>query len=360
MKIAIIGTRGIPNNYGGFEQFAEYLSVGLTKCGHEVYVYSSHNHFYQKKKYNGVKIVHCYDPEYLVGTFGQFIYDLNCIIHTRNKNYDIILQLGYTSSAIWNFLIPKNSLLYTNMDGIEWKRSKFSKAVQFFLRYSENLAIKYSNYLISDSIGIKRYLSLIYKTSSKYIPYGAEINLKLNPKHLIEFNLKPYTYDILVARIEPENNIEMILEGYLNSQQKRRFVVVGSMNTSFGKKLFKKYKSNNILYLGFISDNSILNSLRGLSNLYFHGHSVGGTNPSLLEAMASNSLICAHRNIFNRSILLEDAFYFNSKDRITYLINSINRSKQTELIDSNLNKIKNLYTWPRIISSYNNFFNETN
>ena len=77
MKIAIIGTRGIPNNYGGFEQFAEYLSVGLTKYGHEVYVYSSHNHFYKKKKYNGVEIVHCYDPEYLVGTFGQFIYDLN-------------------------------------------------------------------------------------------------------------------------------------------------------------------------------------------------------------------------------------------------------------------------------------------
>ena len=110
MKIAILGTRGIPNSYGGFEQFAEYLSLGLIDKGHEVTVYNSHNHPYQQDNWNGVKIIRCYDPEYLINTAGQFIYDLNCILDARNKNFDIILFMGYTSSSIWRFLFPKNSL----------------------------------------------------------------------------------------------------------------------------------------------------------------------------------------------------------------------------------------------------------
>ena len=129
MKIAILGTRGIPNNYGGFEQFAEYLSVGLVDKGHNVFVYNSHNHIFKESIYKGVNIIHCFDPEYLIGTSGQFLYDLNCIINCRKSNFDIILQLGYTSSSIWNGIMPKNSSLVTNMDGIEWKRSKFSNKV---------------------------------------------------------------------------------------------------------------------------------------------------------------------------------------------------------------------------------------
>ena len=100
MKIAIFGTRGIPNHYGGFEQIAQFLSEGLCKKGHEVYVYNSHNHPYQSNKWNNVNIIHCYDPEFKLGTIGQFIYDLNCSLDSRKRNFDIILQLGYTSSSI--------------------------------------------------------------------------------------------------------------------------------------------------------------------------------------------------------------------------------------------------------------------
>jgi len=109
MKIAILGTRGIPNYYGGFEQFAEFFSVYLAEKGHEVYCYNSHNHSYQEKTFHGVHILHQRDPEYKYGTFGQFIYDYNCIIDARKRNFDIILQLGYTSNSIWFFLMPKKS-----------------------------------------------------------------------------------------------------------------------------------------------------------------------------------------------------------------------------------------------------------
>src|SRR5689334_13561602 len=147
MRIAILGTRGIPNSYGGFEQFAEYLSIGLIDKGHEVTVYNSHNHPYQGDSWKGVDIVHCYDPEHLIGTAGQFIYDLNCILDCRKKDFDIILQLGYTSSSVWlkRFLSKKKFTVTTNMDGHEWKRSKYSAKVKKFLLYAEKLAVQNSS-----------------------------------------------------------------------------------------------------------------------------------------------------------------------------------------------------------------------
>ena len=113
MKIGIVGTRGIPNAYGGFEQFAEFLSKGLAEDGHEVFVYNSHNHPYTVDMWEGVHIIHKYDPEYKIGTAGQFIYDLNCIIDSRKRGFDVLLFLGYTSSSIWFPLFPKKSKLFT-------------------------------------------------------------------------------------------------------------------------------------------------------------------------------------------------------------------------------------------------------
>ena len=356
MKIAIIGTRGIPNNYGGFEQFAEYLSVGLVDKGHDVFVYNSHNHIFKDNIYKGVKIIHCFDPEYLLGTSGQFIYDLNCIINSRKYDFDIVLQLGYTSSSIWNRIMPMKSILVTNMDGIEWKRSKFSQKVQKFLKYAEGLAIKYSDYFIADSIGIQQYLKKEHKVESTYIAYGAESMNDSDFDILKEYNLKKYNYDIVIARMEPENSIEMIVEGYLDSKKERDLVIVGSLETKFGKYISEKYNDNSIKYLGFISGIENLNSLRNFSNLYFHGHSVGGTNPSLLEAMASNSLICAHDNIFNKSILEKEAYYFSDSQEISNLMNIKIKDKENVFVIDNKQKINDLYSWGKIVDDYNSFF----
>ena len=356
MKIAIIGTRGIPNNYGGFEQFAEYLSVGLVDKGHDVFVYNSHNHIFKDNIYKGVKIIHCFDPEYLIGTSGQFIYDLNCILNTRKHDFDIILQLGYTSSSIWNFLFLRKPKIITNMDGIEWKRSKFSGLAKYYLFIAERLCIKFSDAFISDSIGIQLYLKRTFNISSTYIAYGAE---KMELPSLVvleEYNLKKYKYDIIIARLEPENNIEMILEGFMNSNMDRDLIVIGSLETSFGKYISKKYNDSRIKYLGFVSGIDNLNSLRYFSNLYFHGHSVGGTNPSLLEAMASGALVCAHENIFNQSILENDGYYFTDSKNISDLINNNTKDLDSQMLKNNYEKIKKLYSWDKIIDKYNSVF----
>jgi hypothetical protein len=353
MKIAILGTRGIPNNYGGFEQLAEYLSVFLVKNGFAVSVYNSHNHPYQKKEWNGVKIIHCWDPEGKWGTVGQFIYDLNCIRHIRKNNFDIILQLGYTSSTVWGWLLPKTSVVTTNMDGLEWKRSKYSKKVRFFLKYAEKWGVRYSDHWISDSVGITQYLTETYNIPSTYIPYGSLLFHKPDLDILTQYDLAPYSYDLIIARMEPENNIETILDGYAKSSQKRKFIIIGRTNTPFGTYLVEKFKENeNIEFRGGIFDINVLNNIRHYSNLYFHGHSVGGTNPSLLEAMGSQGLICANDNIFNKSILGSDAFYFKTADDIHKIIDTVEKNNQNIKIENNNNKITNLYDWEIINSQY--------
>jgi len=354
MRIGVIGTRGIPNYYGGFEQFAQNLSEKLVLIGHEVSVYNSYNHPYQKSKWNVVNIINCNDPEDKIGTAGQFIYDLNCILDSRKRDFDIILQLGYTSSSIWNWLFPKNSIIITNMDGLEWKRSKYSKMVQNFLEFAEKLAVKYSDYLIADSKGIQSYLKNKYLIESEYIPYGADLVENCNEDDLQEFNLEAYNYNLIISRMEPENNIETILQGFVNSESDK-MIVIGSTENKYGEYIKSKFSDERIVYLGYVYGIKKLNVLRNFSNLYFHGHTVGGTNPSLLEAMSSNSLICAHNNEFNKAILGDDAFYFNCNKCITSLVNKTEIDERNLFVINNLEKVKNNYSWEKIVSDYESF-----
>lgn len=361
LKIAILGCRGIPNQYGGFEQFAEFLSKGLVEKGHQVTVYNSHKHPYLPDSWKGVSIVKRFDPEYLIGTAGQFFYDLNCIRHASKQGFDILLILGYTSSSIWFPFFPKNSLIFFNMDGLEWKRSKYSKPVQKFLLYAEKLAVKYADYCIADSLAIKSYLDQKYRMDARFISYGADIHDVPDITLIGSFGIIPKEYLLLIARMEPENNIVPILEGFRLSGTKLKLLVVGSTFNDFGNRLVEKYSNDsNIIFVGSVYDMDQLNALRYYSCLYFHGHSVGGTNPSLLEAMASDALICAHDNPFNRSVLGTDSFYFKDSFQISMAIDNANSETERMLwIYNNKEKIRSAHSWDSIISSYEKLFFES-
>lgn len=360
MRIGILGTRGVPNNYGGFEQFAEYLSTNLVDKGCDVYVYNSHNHPYQENTFKDVKIIHKYDPEYLIGTAGQFIYDLNCIIDSYKRKFDIILQLGYTSSSVWGMFLPRKPVIIYNMDGFEWKRSKYSPKVQRFLKWAEKLAVKYADYLVSDSPVIEKYIKEKYGKESFYIPYGAEIFNSPDINLLKSFNIEPYKYNLVIARLEPENNIELIIQGILKSKTENPLLIIGSKNNEYGKYLHDKYHSNLIRFLGGIYDINILNNLRNYCCLYFHGHSVGGTNPSLIEAMASSALICASNTEFNKHVLNGNAFYFKNSDDVSYIINNgSGRLKNLDKINKNTKEVEENYLIEDIINQYHNIFIES-
>jgi len=360
LKIGISGTRGIPNRYGGFEQCAEYLALGLAAKGHDVSVYNSHTHEYQQDNWQGVHIIHCKDPEDKMGTFGQFLYDRNCFLDARKRGFDILLQLGYTSSSIWYRIWPKDTLNIVNMDGLEWKRSKYNKYVQQFLRRAEKWAAVNADALVADSLGIQQYLEDKYHLPSTFIAYGAELFTKPDPAILGKYDLAPYGYSLLMARMEPENNIETVIKGYIKSGKTAPLIIIGKTENKFGQYLVQTYGDNsNIIFKGGIYDINIINNLRYYSLLYFHGHSVGGTNPSLLEAMASNALIAAHDNIFNRTVLGEDAFYFSTPADLADVVNRVtDKATYSDYINNNLEKVRTQYTWQGIVDAYEKVFIE--
>lgn len=368
MKIAFVSTRGIPNNYGGFEQFAEYISVGMAQRGHEVVVYSPKFHPYQESTYKGVRIKHIYSPETWMGSsVGSFFYDFASLRDALKKeDFDIIYEAGYTSiipAYIWfNVKKRKRPIFTTNMDGLENKRSKFSPMVRRFLDWEEKMAVKYSHYLIADNMGIHDYYKEKYGKESKFLAYGADIHDDFKAEYLEEFGLKSEEYYILIARLEPENNIVMAIEGYLHSKEngRRPLIVVGKTNTPHGKELVEKYgNERNVEFVGGIYDFKKLDSVRHFSKAYFHGHSVGGTNPSLLEAMAAGCFIFAHDNIFNRAVLKENAFYYPSADKVTEYFNRIDTIAEGSKIQytaRNIEVIRNEYSWESLIDKHEKYF----
>jgi glycosyltransferase involved in cell wall biosynthesis len=354
MKTGIIGTRGVPNQYGGFEQLAQYLSAGLAEKGHDVTVYNPHNHLFKEKYWNGVHIIHCFNPENKIGSAGQFIYDLNCIRDARKRNFDVLLHLGYTSDSVWHRRWPKKAVNLVNMDGMEWKRNKYGYLARQFLKRAEALAAKHADILIADSPAMQQYLADQYGKQAFYIPYGAEIFEQPDAGQLSLLWLQPRSYYLMIARMEPENNMEMVINGYLKSgAQNFPLVIIGGTSNRYGSYLVKKYSSKHILFPGAIYDPVLLNNLRYYSSIYFHGHSAGGTNPSLLEAMACGCRIAAHRNIFNQFVLGDDANYFSSvEDVTTILVSTTEENSIRQKTESNLQKIRTNYHPQSIIDSY--------
>ena len=359
MKIAIAGTRGIPNNYGGFEQCAEYLSVLLAEKGHDVTVYSTHYHPYQDKSFNGVTLKHKYNPENQIGTAGNFIYDYLCMKDAVKSESDVLLVLGYTTASVfYPFMNFGKTVLITNMDGLEWKRDKWNNFVKQLAKWFEKLGAKHSHHLVADNEKIKEYFFNKYQREATYIAYGCEAFTSESDDVLGLYELEKWGYGILIARMEAENNIEMILSGYSASRETGKLLVVGNLVTPYAKRMVEKFgKDERIVFKGGIYDLNHLNNLRHFSRYYFHGHSVGGTNPSLLEAMASGAFIIAHGNEFNRAILGDDAFYFNDSTGLTKALDSFSKNDSIhQAIDNNLEKVNSIYNWNTITTLYEQLF----
>ena len=361
MRIAILGTRGIPNRYGGFEQLAEYLSKYLIEKGHFISVYNPSDHEYKEKHYHSVKIVRIFSNERFFRFLNVFIFDFFCLLHASMKNYDIILQLGYHPSSIFYYFyksIKPNHRIITNMAGMEWQRSKWRRLTKKFIRYCEGKAVLNSDAIISDNLGIQDYYLKTYGKKSYYVAYGAEPFLNPEIKILVKYFVLRNNYFLLMARFQKDNNIEIILDGYVNSDRNIPFLVIGSHKNKYGRYLIAKYKGENIHFLGAIYNYNEVSSLRYYCSLYFHGHSCGGTNPSLLEAMASNTNIASFDNIFNKNILEENAVYFSNSNNVTHIIDNLNDMINFEYKRKNLNKIIREYSWEKICIDYENFFKD--
>jgi glycosyltransferase involved in cell wall biosynthesis len=265
-----------------------------------------------------------------------------------------LLILGYTSISIWGRLFPKKAAVIINMDGLEWKRNKYAGKIRHFLFYAEKLAVKFCDYFVADSLAIQKYLHSKYNVPSTFIAYGAEMPGKARESDLAEKGLLKYRYFLIIARMEPENNIEMVLDGFSSSNSDKKMIIVGNPTNHFGIYLQNKFKNDpRIIFVGALYDKEKLHSLKAFSSLYFHGHSAGGTNPSLLEAMASGALIAANNNEFNVSLLQKDAYYFLDAEEVKKLVEEISHGiKENAMIENNIRKIQEEFTWTKIIDQY--------
>ena len=359
MKIAILGTRGIPNNYGGFEQCAEYLSVGLVEKGHKVTIYSPVFHPYKEANYKGVKIIRKASPQHIFGqSASNFIYDYLCLKDAVKQDFDIILELGLiTSSLSIIFCRKRGKVIVTNLDGLEWKRPKWNKIVQKITKTLEKYGIKHSDYLIADNIGVQQYIHNEYNRESEFIAYGTVDMKQASASCLLKYGLNADNYLLSIARLEPENNLEMMFDAYVKSGIKIPYFVVGQHLTNHGDFLKDKYRDKGIIFLGGIFNKAVLDNIRYYSTCYLHGHSVGGTNPALLEAMAAQTFILAHDNQFNKSVVKNNAFYFDNANKLADLLKDKEIIKnKNAFIKNNLIRIKKVYRWSIVVNQYESYF----
>jgi len=359
MHVGIVGCRGIPNRYGGFEQFATYLSENLVDRGVQVSVYCSHYHPIHERVWKGIQRISMYDPESFTGNAGQILYDLLCILDARQRKFDVILQLGYTSSGLWQWLLPRQSCVITNMDGLEWSRSKYNWFAKKFLIWSEKKVAERSDFLIADAVPIREYLNQKYNKNARWLSYAAEPVTNPGDDSLSNYELQKGAFNLVIARLQPDNHIEEIILGHLLSSQPLPLIIVGNTHSQFGRKMKEKYNSEKVVFLEGIFDKDILDQLRYHAHLYFHGHSAGGTNPSLLEAMAVQARIVAHKNVFNESILGQQALYFTNSQEICALLDTPQPIEiWKKKMEANLETIKTQYSTDQLLNEYYNYFND--
>jgi glycosyltransferase involved in cell wall biosynthesis len=224
------------------------------------------------------------------------------------------------------------------------------------LKFAELLAVQASRFHVADSPVIKEYLDHKYTIRCKYIAYGAELDREPEESLLEEYGLQKNDYFLLMARMEPENNIEMILDGYCLSNSETRFVVIGNIGNGYGRQLAEKYRNEKrIVFLGALFDEAKVHSITSFCKLYFHGHTVGGTNPSLLDAMAARAPLAIHDNMFNKTITNGNALLFTNSSDVSDLIRKNGYSNEV-FIENNYTAIKSEYNWSRIIDQYESYF----
>lgn len=359
MHIAILGTRGIPARYGGFETFAEELAVGLVQRGISVTVFCEMENVDAEKSfstgYKGVELV--YVGRLPEGPLRTLTYDAISLWRAR-KQYDIVYMLGYGASLLcW---LPRiwGRPVWINMDGLEWARAKWGWFARGYLRCMEAIATVVATRLIADAAGIRDSLLHRYPhmPPCPVISYGCyPIREIPQNHHLSEWGLCRNNYYIVVCRLEPENHVLDILDGFRQSASQKELVIVGDIGirSSYSRELLA-IKDKRVKFIGTVYDRLKIAALRYHAIAYFHGHSVGGTNPSLLEAMACGNAIIAHDNPFNREVLGESGVFFRGAEEIPKILEHLESSLpwKSSLGKRALERASKVYTWQSVFRKY--------
>jgi glycosyltransferase involved in cell wall biosynthesis len=354
--LRILGTRGVPAAHGGFETFAEHLALYLVAHGWRVVVYCQEYGIGPvfEDTWQGVERVHI--PVKQDGPKGTIVFDWKSTVHAA-KYGDLCLTLGYNTAVFCTLLRLKGVPNLINMDGIEWSRAKWGPVAKTWFWLNDWAGCWLSNHLVADHPRIKDHLnSRVRENKITMIPYGADAVTDSPIAPLSALGLEARQYLTVIARAEPENSLLEIVTAFSRKQRGYKLAILGKYepeNNAYHRAVMEA-AGPEVLFLGAIYDKDVVQALRFHSIAYIHGHQVGGTNPSLIEAMGAGNPVIAHDNQYNRWVAGELARYFSDADECSSRLDEILQSPNvlSEMKQGILQRYRDEFIWGKVLSEY--------
>jgi glycosyltransferase involved in cell wall biosynthesis len=319
MRIALVGTRGVPARYGGFETCVEEVGRRLVKAGHEVVVYcrkaNADDNAQLLDQYEGMELVHL--PAVSKKSLETLSHTAHSVRHLRRHPVDVAIVFNSANAPFVPFLRSRGIPVATHVDGLEWMRSKWQGLGGRYYRLAESMAVRWSDALIADAQGISDYYRMEFDADTELIAYGAPIVSDEVNDRLSRVGVEPGRYHLVVARFEPENHVDIIVDGYRRSSARLPLLVVGS--APYADEHTARIRSladERVHFTGGVWDQELLDQLYANCVTYLHGHSVGGTNPSLLRAIGAGAATIAYDVNFNREVVQGAGVYFRTAEQV--------------------------------------------
>ena len=354
-RLKIIGIVGVPGSYGGFETLAEHLIRQLSDHDVTISVYCEKSCYVkQNGEFLGARLI---SMPFRANGAQSIVFDIASIIRASLTGGNVLI-LGTSGTLILpiaKMLFPKVNYI-VNMAGLEWTRSKWGWLARKILKLNEKMAVKHADVLIVDNQGLKDYIAATYRAPSVLIAYGGDQYEDITPisRNILPFDV-PEQFDFAMARCQPDNNMEIIIDSYVQSRRDLVFVSNWSSN-NYGRVLLSKYKAYaNIRLVGPFYDKRVIKCLFNNAQFYVHGHSAGGTNPVLVEAMWNKKAIVAFDVCFNRHTTFERAAYFKDSQDIERCIENMLYTEKKSGSEM-YNLAKEHYSWSKIAAAYARLF----
>lgn len=360
VKIAIIGDRGIPARYSGFSNLAEEVAARLVKDhGMEVTVYCRRHYFDERPRtYRGARCV--YLPAPGGKSFESIIHSTAAILHAACRRFDVAFVLDPGNAPFALPLVLRRMPVVFHTDGLGWQRRKWSRLQRRYYKWSERVCARLGTWLVTDSRAMKEYYRTEYGAESSYIPYGSAVSAARNDGCLDKYGLERRGYLLVVARIEPENNTDLVIREYRAAGLKHPLIIVGGARyqSDYSRRIIDE-ADGQVRFLGAVYEPEVLNGLYRNCYLYIHGHEVGGTNPSLLRAMDAGAACLPLGVTFHREVMGDDAEYFEkTPGSLAALLTRLGGDPQRVSALGRLARVRadTLYRWDAVSAAFADLF----
>jgi glycosyltransferase involved in cell wall biosynthesis len=351
MKIAMVGTRGVPARYGGFETAVEEVGRRLVDRGHSVVVYCRNGDNDRPETHLGMQLVHL--PAARKRSLETLTHTALSVGHLVAHRTDAAFVFNAANAPLLPLLRAARIPVATHVDGLEWKRAKWGGAGRRYYRAAEALAVRWSDELIADAQGIADYYRHTFHARTTLLSYGAPL-IAPGSDRLAELGLSPRGYHLVVARFEPENHVDVIVDGYRRSASDKPLVVVGSAPYAdeYTRRIHE-LADDRVSFLGGVWDQQQLDQLYANCFTYLHGHSVGGTNPSLLRAIGAAAAVIAYDVDFNREVVAEAGRYFGDATDVARLLEAAESDPAAVALEGKrAGELAEQYDWDDVASGY--------